>query len=127
VFSRDFYNKNLKEAARSLRNNMTPAEKKLWQEYLRYSKPRVHRQRAMGNFIVDFYIPKAKLVIEIDGNFHFDEKATAKDHERTSFLNEIGLEVLRFENHRVFNDFKSVCREIDVIIGSRYPTFQDTP
>ncbi len=124
MYSRNFYNKNLRDASRQLRNNMTPAEEKLWQEYLRYSKPRVHRQRPMGNFIVDFYIPKAQLIIEIDGNHHFDEKAIAKDRERTLFFNEIGLEILRFENHQVFDSFSDVCETIQKKVQSR---LQDTP
>ena len=112
MYSREFYNKKLLLPSRLLRNNPTSAESIIWKKYLRYLKPRVHRQRPIGNFIVDFYIPKAKLVIEIDGDSHFSEKAFAKDTQRTGFFNELGLKVIRFTNSEVFYSFEFVCKKI---------------
>jgi very-short-patch-repair endonuclease len=60
--------------AKELRKKPTPAEKKLWQNYLRAFKFRVLRQRPINNFIVDFYCADLKLVIEVDGESHFTEE-----------------------------------------------------
>jgi very-short-patch-repair endonuclease len=64
------YNPDLVSLARSMRKDLTPAEKKLWEGLFRDFKCRVLRQRPIDNFIVDFYCPKMKLVIEIDGATH---------------------------------------------------------
>ena len=84
------YNRALVERARELRKNMTPAEKKLWNECLRHLDVSVSRQRPIDNFIVDFYIPSLKLVVEVDGDSH-SEQGKARDAERTSVLEGYGL------------------------------------
>jgi very-short-patch-repair endonuclease len=112
MYSREFYNRNLRDVSRVLRNRPTNAESIIWKKHLRYLKPKVHRQRPMGKFIVDFYIPKAKLIIEIDGDSHFSEKAKAKDAERTKFFNNLDLKVIRFTNSEVFYSFEFVCKKI---------------
>jgi very-short-patch-repair endonuclease len=119
MYSKDFYNKNLRDVARQLRKHMTPFEKKIWFDFLRYLKPGVRRQRPMGKFIVDFYIPKAKLVIEIDGDVHMNEKAIAKDQERTDFFNSLGIHVLRIKNEEISSSFQSVCNIISQTILER--------
>lgn len=73
----------------------------------------------MGSFIVDFYIPKAKLVIEIDGSFHFNEKSLAKDAERDDFFTRLGIMVMRFENYQVLKHFEYVCSQIEKAVGIR--------
>ena len=97
------YNRDLVERARELRKHMTPAEAKLWREYLRHLDVSVLRQRPIDNFIVDFYIPSLKLVIEVDGDSHFSEQGRARDAERTRVLNGYGLRVVRFTNHEVLH------------------------
>ena len=72
------YNRALVERARDLRKNMTPAEAELWHECLRHLNVSVLRQRPIDNFIVDFYIPSLKLVIEVDGDSHFDDQGKAR-------------------------------------------------
>jgi very-short-patch-repair endonuclease len=91
---------------------MTRAEKKIWFEFLRFFKPQVHRQRPMGKFIPDFYIPKGRLIVEIDGNSHFNEKAATKDKERTAFFESFNITVIRFTNDEVFEQFEQVCQII---------------
>lgn len=109
----DFYNKKLKSIARTLRTQMTPTEKKLWFEFLRNEKPQVRRQRSIGNYIVDFYIPKARLVIELDGDPHFlNDKSKADDRERDNYLHSLGLKVIRFTNNDIKNSFESSCKII---------------
>jgi very-short-patch-repair endonuclease len=106
------YNPNLIDRAKELRKNMTPAERKLWYDYLRTFKYRVLRQRPIDHFIVDFYCHSLKLVIEIDGDGHFTEAGIAADRERTQQLESYGIRVIRFTNQEVLHDFEGVCLSI---------------
>ena len=108
------YNRDLVERARQLRKNPTQAEKKLWYGFLRSFPHRVHRQRPIDNYIVDFYCPALKLVIEIDGGSHNTDDARAYDLHRTTVLEGYGLRVVRFTNEDVIRDFGEVC---EVILG----------
>ena len=110
------YNQKLITRAKELRKNSTIPEKKLWQEYLRFRKPRFLRQRAINNFIVDFYCASHKLVIEIDGDSHFTEEGQQYDLERTQILEGYGLTVIRFTNDEVMKSFEGVCAEIERLI-----------
>jgi very-short-patch-repair endonuclease len=107
------YNPTLIDRAKELRKNMTPAERKLWYEYLRTFKYRVLRQRPIDHFIVDFYCHSLKLVVEIDGEGHFTEAGTAADRERTQQLESYGIRVIRFTNQEVLEDFEGVCKSIE--------------
>jgi very-short-patch-repair endonuclease len=109
------YNPKLIDRAKALRKNMTPAENKLWDGYLKTFKYRVLRQRPIDHFIVDFYCHTLKLVIEIDGAIHFTAEATAHDLERTQQLEGYGIRVIRFTNQEVIQDFENVCRKIEEI------------
>jgi very-short-patch-repair endonuclease len=106
------YNPDLVGRARTMRKDLTPAEKKLWEGLLRNFKFRVLRQRPIDNFIVDFFCPKMKLVIEIDGANHFKEEGKALDLERTEILTAYGLRVARFSDHDVMMHFSGVCERI---------------
>jgi very-short-patch-repair endonuclease len=110
------YNPKLVERAKELRKNMTKAERKLWYEYLRNFKYRVHRQRPIDQFIVDFYCPELKLVIEIDGDSHNSENTQAYDLERTQVLEGYELTVIRFTNQEVLTNFEGVCEVIEGLI-----------
>ena len=111
------YNPKLIKRAKKMRNNPTLAEQKLWQAYLRNIGYRVLRQRVIDHFIVDFYIPKVKLVIEVDGAIHDKKDTKEYDKQRTLFLDSYGLEVIRFTNDEVMNSFDNVCGEIARKIG----------
>ena len=106
------YNPELVARAKKLRKNMTVAEKKLWYEYLRTFPHRVHRQRPINHFIVDFYCPKLKLVIELDGDSHFTPEAQEYDRKRTEVLAGYGLTVVRFTNGQVMDSFEGVCQTV---------------
>lgn len=106
------YNRALVERAKELRKNPTPAEKKLWLEFLRTFEHRVLRQRPILNFIVDFYIPALKLVVEVDGNSHFSEQGQTHDAERTAQLEALGLRVLRFANAEVMESLEGIAMQI---------------
>jgi very-short-patch-repair endonuclease len=107
------YNPYLIHRAKELRKNMTPAERKLWHEYLKTFRYRVFRQRPIDNFIVDFYCPSLKLVIEVDGDSHFTEEAQVADLERTQQLESYGIKMIRFTNHEVSQNFDGVCSAIE--------------
>ena len=91
---------------------MTPAEKHLWYDFLKRLPIQAHRQYNIGNYIVDFYIPKKQLVIEIDGIQHLTEENKEKDQTRDNFLEEQGLMVLRFSNESICKNFTDVCQVI---------------
>ena len=112
-------NENLKPNARKLRKNMTKEEKHLWYDFLRSHPARFTRQRILGKYIADFYSAKANLVIELDGSQHNEEEIAQHDAERTKFLKEYGIQVLRFKNHEITNNFINVCTYIDKITNER--------
>ena len=70
------------------------------------------RQKPINNFIVDFYFPKLKLVIEVDGDSHFTDSGLVYDEERTRVLEGYGLRVIRFTNDEVVQNFEGVCEQI---------------
>jgi very-short-patch-repair endonuclease len=107
------YSPKLKMRARKLRNEMTIAEKKIWYECLANSKYRWLRQRPINNYIVDFYCPKLKLVIEVDGATHLREKDLIYDLKRIKDLEKLGLKVLRFWNNDVLSGPHIVGEIID--------------
>ena len=102
----------IEQAARKLRNNLTPAEAHLWSALRNKQLEglRFRRQHPVGNFILDFYCPACKLVVEIDGEIHAYQ--TDYDDARTSKLAEHGYKVLRFSNKQVMNDLPKVIAEI---------------
>jgi len=108
------YNRNLKNKARQLRKNLTDSENALWSR-LRHKQllgVQFYRQKPIGGHIVDFYAPKAKLVIEIDGSQHLEGDHIQKDRRRDEFLASIGLKVLRFDSREILKESDAV---IDVI------------
>ncbi len=101
-----FNRKNLKSVRSSLRNKSTSAEAVLWNllksRNIRGRKFR--RQHSIDKYIVDFYCPSEKLIIELDGNPHGDYYKIEKDIIRDKYFEALGLKILRFENRIVFQD-----------------------
>ncbi len=110
------YNKDNIPLAKALRKNMTPWERKLWYDYLRDYPIRFQRQKAVGNYIVDFYCAKARLVIELDGGGHYTAEQSEKDAIRTKELESMNLTVLRICNSDVDRNFIGVCEHIDLSV-----------
>ena len=110
----NFYNGKLKEHARRLRKNMTDTERFLWSRIRgkQLNGYQFYRQRPIGNFIVDFYCPAARLVIELDGGQHFEEEGKTRDMLRDDYLRGIGIKVLRFSDRDVFKNIEGVIEEI---------------
>ncbi|MDF2457126.1 MAG: endonuclease protein [Cytophagaceae bacterium] len=100
--------------AEKLRNNMTPAEKKLWEAISnkKLNGFRFKNQHPISKFIVDFYCHKARLVIEIDGEVHNQREQADYDIGRTYELESFGLIVIRFSNNQIENHFEEVLKEI---------------
>jgi len=108
------YSKNLKEPSQRLRKQMTDAERLLWFKIRKkqIKNLQFYRQKPIGNYIVDFFCPRAKLVIEIDGGQHYEIKSEKQDKIRDAHLKRLGLKVLRFQNIDVLKNIDSVVRKI---------------
>ena len=108
------------QRARELRQEMTPAEKILWQE-LRGNKLGVHfrRQQVIAGFIVDFYCHKAGLVIELDGDIYEGETQKETDANRDKVLAKLGLRIIRFRNEEILMDLPYVVGRIQELISIR--------
>ena len=106
------YEKKNIPRAKELRKDMTPWERKLWFRFLKDYPVRFQRQKCIENYIVDFYIAKKKLVIELDGSQHFEEDGLDYDLERDAFLQRQGFTVLRYANSDVNQQFQNVCDDI---------------
>lgn len=109
------------EKAKTLRNNMTPAEMKIWdilnKEEFRHYKFR--RQHPINIYIVDFYSHPLKLIIEVDGEYHNLASQIEKDLERSEILKSHGLRIIRFTNDEVLNQIEKVKETILNSIQSR--------
>ena len=115
------YNKANIPLAKELRKNMTPWEKKLWYQFLRSYPVRFQRQKAIGNYIVDFYCAKARLAVELDGGGHYEQGQQTADQRRTEALNTLGLQVIRFSNLDIDWNFDGVCQSIDLAVRRSLP------
>ncbi|HBZ20285.1 MAG TPA: hypothetical protein DEO60_04080, partial [Bacteroidales bacterium] len=106
--------KNIFLRAIDLRNNMTKAEKILWEKLKKKEifKARWKRQHPIDIFIVDFYCHKFKLAIEVDGEIHLDEEILEHDDGREFEIEKLGVKILRFTNKEVFKDIESVKKRI---------------
>ena len=106
--------KEIQEFRRELRHKLTPAEAFLWKHLKsrQFEGRRFTKQHSIGNFIVDFYCPSEKLIIELDGQVHINPVGEDYDDRRSLFLNKLGFKVLRFENKMVFENLDSVLMEI---------------
>ena len=113
--SLDYNEKNI-TLAKNLRKNATPQENHLWYDFLSKYEIRFQRQKAIDNFIADFYCHKAKLIIEIDGSQHYDEENRRNDEIRTEILEGYDLKVIRFTNRQIDTNFRGVCEYIDAIV-----------
>ena len=110
------HNKSLVSNARNLRKNMTKEERHLWYDFLRSYPVKFLRQKIFGKYIVDFYCAEAALIIELDGSQHYEEAEMANDIERTAYLEQYGLKVLRIPNNAVNQNFRGVCEYIHIAV-----------
>ena len=107
----------LNDRRKALRNNLTPAEAVLWNALKgsALKNRKFRRQHSIENYIVDFYCPKEKLIVELDGEVHNDPMISSHDNERSERLIALGNKIIRFENNLVFTQLDNV---LDVIAGN---------
>ena len=115
------YRRDLKSRARRLRQDLTPAERKLWFEFLSAHREKFTRQKPLGRYVADFYCARPRLVIEIDGDSHFTDEAERYDEARTENLTALGITVVRFTNLEVMQDFDAVCARIEQALALANP------
>lgn len=104
-----------------LRRNMTDSELMLWSK-LRGKQivgVQFYRQKPIGDYIVDFYAPRARLVIEIDGSQHMKPENMEKDSQRDAFFDRLGIKVLRFDSRTIFKETEGVLETIYITIKER--------
>jgi len=108
------YKKQLKYLARELRKNMTDAERLLWSKVRRkqLNSYQYYRQKNVGNYIVGFYCPAGKLIVELDGGQHYTEEGKKKDAIREQYLDSLGFTVLRFSDREVLKNIEGVIEKI---------------
>ena len=112
------YDKKLKQPSRELRKKPTDAEVLLWSK-IRMRQLRgllFYRQKPLGGYIVDFYCPKAKLVVEVDGGQHLTPDVIEYDRVRDEYLASIGLRVLRITNTDVIENIEGVFQLIESVL-----------
>jgi very-short-patch-repair endonuclease len=114
------YNENLHPYANDLRSSLTEHERILWSHIRKKQMLGIqfYRQKIIGNYIVDFYAPAVELVIEVDGSQHYEPNAIEYDLSRDTYLNELGLKVLRFDNNQINQAISGVLEEIYQYIES---------
>ena len=106
--------KYLEDRRKALRNNLTPSEAFLWKciQKKKLEGRKFRRQHSIKNYIVDFYCAEEKLIIELDGEYHFNISQQFYDEERTRELEQLGFRVIRFENKQVFEETTLVLKTI---------------
>ena len=110
------YNAALTPRAQKLRKNATRQENHLWYDFLKTFNPNFTRQRIVGSYILDFFCPKTMLAVELDGSQHFETEKAGYDQIRTEYLNALGIQVIRFTNFDVDQNFNGVCEKIREVI-----------
>ncbi len=99
---------------------MTKEERHLWYDFLKQLPVTVNRQKVIDHYIVDFYCASAKLVIELDGSQHFEDKGIAADWERDNALNQRGITIVRYSNNDVNRNFDGVCADFEAARPDKY-------
>ena len=109
----------MRRHAQQLRKNMTLEERILWYQYLKEYPIQWNRQKVIGEYIVDFYCKRAKLIVELDGSQHYEPEMVHYDGRRTAYLSKLGYDVLRFSNRDVKTNLSGVCSAIDLAVRDR--------
>jgi len=127
-YRNDFYfgaSRELINLAKEFRKTQTEAEKVLWNALRNhgFANLKFRRQHPVRWFIADFYCHDFKLVIEVDGGIHNNGIQSEHDENRTSELEELGIQVIRFSNEDILNNIESVLRQIQqTILRSSSPS-----
>jgi len=113
--------KKTKQLRRNLRRNMTEAEEVLWQKVRnkQLCGIKVRRQYGFGPYVLDFYVPKVNLAIEVDGKIHLTKEQREKDLNKDVFLRDNHICVVRIKNEDVFDDIDLVVSKLETIVNER--------
>ncbi len=120
-------NLNLK---RMLRSQMTPAENRLWLQLRvgQFQNLKFRRQHGIGQYIVDFFCAEKRLAIEVDGDIHAFEEQIKRDKKREDYLKNIGIQIIRYNNHDILTNIEEVMddlfRRINLYSTSPNPSLQ---
>ena len=112
-------NGKLTKNAQNLRRNMTKEERHLWYDFFKQISIPVNRQKVIGHYIADFYCDCAKVVVELDGTQHYEDEGAAHDRQRDSYLESLGIQVLRYSNADIHRNFRGVCEHIIGVLEER--------
>jgi very-short-patch-repair endonuclease len=120
------FNKKLKPFARNLRHNLTDAEQLIWSKIRKkqIGDFQFYRQKNIGDYILDFYCPTGKLIVEIDGGQHYEDDGMMKDQTRDKYLQMLGFAVLRFFDIDVLKNIDGVVERIYEHLKSPLPPFK---
>jgi very-short-patch-repair endonuclease len=124
MLTKRVHNRNiLKERRRQLRSSLTPAEAKLWSllKDSQLENKKFRRQHSVGPYVLDFYCPSEKLCIEMDGAGHFTDGGYEYDTERTEYLRNLNIKVIRFENKDIFDNTEGVLEENKKVLSCKPP------
>jgi len=112
------YKSQLKKCSQRLRREMTNAERMLWQKIRckQLKDYQFFRQKPIGKYVVDFYCPKARLIIEVDGGQHYEKSGYAKDEERDKELGFMGFKIIRYTNLDIIKNLNNVIEDICKIL-----------
>jgi len=108
------YDKKLKKFSRTLRQEMTDAERLFWSKVRmkQLNGYQFYRQRPIDRYVVDFFCPKAKLIVEIDGGQHYEDDGRRKDEIRDKYLSGLGLKILRFSDRDIIENIEGVVEHV---------------
>ena len=109
-------NTEIKNSAKQLRKEMTRQERHLWYDFLQKHRCKWYKQKPIGRYIADFYCGRIKLIVELDGSQHYEEKQVEYDERRTEYFKNLGITLIRFPNNVIDKNFNGVCEEIEKII-----------
>jgi very-short-patch-repair endonuclease len=116
---RGIYNvRSTSDFRKNLRNSLTPVEAILWKNLQgrKLAGKKFRRQFSIGPYIVDFYCPKCRLAIELDGAPHFTDRGAEHDAERAAYLQKCGIRIMRFENKVIREDIENVLELIRIAV-----------
>ena len=113
--------KSFKTLRRKLRSNLTPAEAVLWKrlQNRQLAGRKFRRQHSIGPYVLDFYCPRERLAVELDGAAHDSEDAAQRDARRAKYLLSVGVKIVRFENRDVVSNLEGVLKAIEMELAER--------
>ncbi|HEY2987092.1 MAG TPA: endonuclease domain-containing protein [Candidatus Binatia bacterium] len=115
-----FNRQSERDKRKALRSNATATEQRLWQHLkAKQLGAKFRRQFSVDGYVLDFYAPRSKIAIEVDGDSHFTADAMHYDKERTAYMKEFGIEILRFTNLEIIENIEGVLLTIEAVVKRR--------